>query len=61
MYMYVQKLGKPHFFSGFWQGKSWHWKSGHGKGGKSEAREARKIWEGQRLWLLLFVGCVHVN
>ena len=48
-------------FSGFWQGKSWHWKSGHRKGGKSEAREARKIWEGQRLWLLLFVGCVHVN
>ena len=61
MYMYVQKLGKPRFFSGFWQGESRHRKGGHGEGGKGEAGESRKIWEGQRLWLLLFVGGVHVN
>ena len=60
--MYVQKLGKPHFFSGFWHGgKSRHRKSGHWKGGESEARDAVQIREGQRLWLLLLVGCVHVN
>ena len=59
--MYVQKLGKPHFFSGFWQGKSGHRKSGHWQGGEGESRDAVQIWEGQRLWLLLLVGGVHMN
>ena len=60
--MYVQKLGKPQFFSGFWEGgKSRHGKSGHWKGGKGEAGDSMQIGEGQRLWLLLLVGCMHVN
>ena len=51
-------------FHGFGEGRAGMGRAGMGKGGKCEAWDAvdpGNVRDGQRLWLLLLMGCVHVD